>query len=97
MDLLSRAIGWWTPNCFDLVCGGLYILLPGRGWNGYGYVCFFQAVERVDVLCCVLFLFYFFELRRYYTSLSSIGMVLAVEVGLRDSMDSMSVFIIHPS
>ena len=41
--------------------------------------------------------FFFFELRRDYTSLSSIGMVLAVEVGLRDGMDSMSVFIIHPS
>ena len=30
-------------------------------------------------------------------SLSSIGIVLAVEVGLNDGMDSISVFIIHPS
>ena len=30
-------------------------------------------------------------------SLSSFGMVLAVEVGLKDGMDSISVFIIHPS
>ena len=30
-------------------------------------------------------------------SLSSIGIVLAVEVGLNDGMDSISVFIIHLS
>ena len=45
----------------------------------------------------MFFFFFFFELRRDYTSLSSIGMVLAVEVGLKDGMDSISVFIIHPS
>ena len=38
-----------------------------------------------------------FDLRRDYMSLSSIGVVLAVEVGLNDGMDSISVFIIHPS
>ena len=31
-----------------------------------------------------------------YESLSSMGMVLAVDDGLRDGMDSISVFIIHP-
>ena len=43
-----------------------------------------------------VFLF-FFDLRPDHTSLSSIGIVLAVEVGLNDGIDSISVFIIHPS
>ena len=39
----------------------------------------------------------FFRRKDGYESLSSIGMVLAVDDGLREGMDSMSVFIIHPS
>ena len=38
-----------------------------------------------------------FEMRRDHMPISSVGMVLAVEVGLNDGIDSMSVFIIHPS
>ena len=41
--------------------------------------------------------FHVFGMRRGYMSSHSIGMVLAVEVGLNDGIDSMSVFIIHPS
>ena len=36
-------------------------------------------------------------MRHSYMSMSSVGMVLAVEVGLSDGIDSMSVFIIQPS
>ena len=68
------------------------------------FVSFFRAVERewtwcvcVFVFFCLLFLFFFFSLVFSYASISSIGMVLAVEVGLKDGMDSMSLFIIHPS
>ena len=43
-----------------------------------------------------VFFWFFFYLRRDYMSLSSIGIVLTVEVGLNDGMDSISVFIIHP-
>ena len=45
----------------------------------------------------LIFISLFFELRRDHMLLSSIGMVLAVEVGLNDGIDSISVFIIHPS
>ena len=38
-----------------------------------------------------------FETISVYRPISSVGMVLAVEVGLADGLDSMSVFIIHPS
>ena len=38
-----------------------------------------------------------FWMRHSYMSMSSVGMVLAVEVGLNDGIDSMSVFIIQPS
>ena len=34
MDLTSRAIGWWIPNYFGLLCGGLYVLLPDSGESG---------------------------------------------------------------
>ena len=56
-------------------------------------------MERVDVIkiWCFLSSFLCSELGRDHTSLSLIGMVLAVEVGLKDGMDSISVFIIHPS
>ena len=47
--------------------------------------------------CWFPILFTCFGVRRGYMSSSSIGMVLAVEVGLNDGIDSMSVFIIHPS
>ena len=52
------------------------------------FVCFLSSF-----LC---FFGFFFYLRRDYMSLSSIGIVLTVEVGLNDGMDSISVFIIHP-
>ena len=60
----------------------------------WSYVSFFRMVERVDLVCV-----FFLKPRERgdYASMSSIGMVLAVEVGLKDGMDSMSVFIIHPS
>ena len=38
-----------------------------------------------------------FWMRHDYMSISSVGMVLAVDVGLNDGIDSMSVFIIHHS
>ena len=38
-----------------------------------------------------------FEIRSDHMPMSSVGMVLAVEVGLNDGIYSMSVFIIHPS
>ena len=47
-------------------------------------------------MCFFCFVFSSVE-RDGYASMSSIGMVLAVEDGLKDGMDSMSVFIIHPS
>jgi len=47
-------------------------------------------------VCCFFFFFFFFCRKDGYESLSSIGMVLAVDDGLRDGMDSISVFIIHP-
>ena len=93
MDFLSRAIGWWTPNCF--LFGLWWSLHPSSGpWMERIWLCLFLPGSGESG--CVVF-FFFFELRRDYMSLSSIGMVLAVEVGLRDGMDSMSVFIIHPS
>ena len=51
----------------------------------------------VRFVCFLSFVSVFFDLRRDYMSLSSIGIVLAVEVGLNDGIDSISVFIIHPS
>ena len=66
---------------FRFWLGGLFVLLPGSG-------------ERVDLVFNDLLTF--FRRKDGYESLSSIGMVLAVDDGLRDGMDSISVFIIHP-
>ena len=56
---------------------------------------FFQVVER-EWIWLFNDLLTFFRRKDGYESLSSIGMVLAVDDGLREGMDSMSVFIIHP-
>ena len=50
----------------------------------------------MDLVYFIILLSFSFCRKDGYESLSSIGMVLAVEDGLKDGMDSMSVFIIHP-
>ena len=57
------------------------VCLPECGWDRYFY--------------CTLYPMFWIMYR--YMSMSSVGMVLAVEVGLNDGFDSMSVFIIQPS
>ena len=80
MDLEQVA---FLDGGFRLWLGGLFVLLPGSG-------------ERVDLVYFIILLSFSFCRKDGYESLSSIGMVLAVEDGLKDGMDSMSVFIIHP-
>ena len=76
----------------------LCVFHPGSGESGCVFFLLLLLVDREPLLRLVPYLCSLcFEPGRDYTSLSSIGMVLAVEVGLRDGMDSMSVFIIHPS
>ena len=63
------------------------------------FICLLGWWDRELLIRFVCFLssFLCFDLRRDYMSLSSIGIVLTVEVGLNDGMDSISVFNIHPS
>ena len=45
--LLSRAIRWWTPNCYGWFVVVLCVLLPGGG-------------ERVDVVGLFVYFYFFF-------------------------------------
>ena len=86
----------------DLVCFIICCLFPFvekmADFDFDWVVClsFFRVSgERVDLVFNNLLTFFFCR-KDGYESLSSIGMVLAVDDGLKEGMDSMSVFIIHP-
>ena len=55
----------------------------------------FRNVDGTGVFSVLVYPMFWIMYR--YMSMSSVGMVLAVEVGLNDGFDSMSVFIIQPS
>ena len=94
----------WTAVA--LLDGGLlyffvfcFVRLPivdGTGclvWWSVEFV--FRNVDGTGIFSVLLYPMFWIMYR--YMSMSSVGMVLAVEVGLNDGFDSMSVFIIQPS
>ena len=90
--LLSRC--WMVDSYFSFV--SVCRQWMGRGclvWWSVEFV--FRNVDGTGIFSVLLYPMFWIMYR--YMSMSSVGMVLAVEVGLNDGFDSMSVFIIQPS
>ena len=77
----------WSLWFFPPDSGGIgFVLYLSDWWDREPFVRFVVSFSSSG-----------FVVRSVYRPMSSVGMVLTVEVGLADGSDSISVFIIHPS